>query len=82
MLTKDKISFITKTVFLFNAGVSIYNIYLTDKRPYNKKKMKKKKKRQKKKKKRRKMTYFYLLFTHGVSKVCVLVCGMSTMRRM
>lgn len=67
MLTKDKISFITKTVFLFNAGVSIYNIYLTDKRPYNKKKMKKKKKRQKKKKKRRKNDLLLLTF-HSRSK--------------
>lgn len=68
MLTKDKISFITKTVFLFNAGVSIYNIYLTDKRPYNKKKMKKKKKRQKKKKKKRRKNDLLLLTFHSRSK--------------
>lgn len=63
MLTKDKISFITKTVFY--SSIFIY-IYLTDKRPYNKKKMKKKKKRQKKKKRRK--NDLLLLTFHSRSK--------------
>lgn len=63
MLTKDKISFITKTVFY--SSIFIY-IYLTDKRPYKKKKMKKKKKRQKKKKRRK--NDLLLLTFHSRSK--------------